>query len=766
MVGHPIHWFVAFSIGALGCSVYPQGWILLSGMFLVGLFFLSIWVVSYHWFRLFGLWCCSFLGAGWVALHWWQATESALPETQSPYVADLLGSVAQVREVGSDNKGLQYISFNFTIDEPLSGLLNQGATVQVRCYRCALSFHSGEQWRLRLKIRPILTFKNPGGFDYRHWLMVKGVSAQGYVIQKDLKQNKKLAESSVFSNLFSNQRLRVDELIAETSGRGFLSALLLGDKQGLSAEDKRLMMHAGLGHLFVVSGLHVGLVAFIFSFILQPFLRPLVLLGLTNVRPLSWLAGSGMALIYAALTGFQVPAMRAILMLVIGLLFFLSRRHQSPIYFLVLALVVVVLLEPLAFKSMGSWLSFGIVSALIWGFWGRTTSGGRGLRLRLRQWVWNLGKSQYYAFCAGALVLTAFSLPVSLSGILLNLALIPLFSLLILPMAVGGILYGLALNDPVILDVAGSLIGAIFQCLDRFQPALKPQFFAHYDARWLAMAGFVVLLVPLGWKLKLIGGLAVITSACIPAKGIQQGEVVVSVLDVGQGSSTLIRTTHHVMLVDTGRAFSSGMTVSDFVVMPYLRRLGVDHLDQVLISHNDQDHIGGLKVLERWGPAIGAVTTQSECLYAHWTWDEIEFERMQASAFKEGNNGSCVLKITTPEGAILIAGDIEHPAEQQLINDGYDLEADILVVPHHGSRTSSSESWLAAIKPRLGIVSAGRFNRYGHPHDEIVQRYDRLNVALLGTYSHGAVEVVIGAGQNGIKVSTYAPSTVSIVTHK
>lgn len=760
MVGQPIHWLAAFGAGALGSSVFPQSWMPLLAIALIGILLISIWSKAHQWQSLFGSWCCFFLGSTWVALHWWQVTEVALPESQPPYVADVAGEVSQLTEVGVNQGGLHYVGFILTVDDPLASKLAKGAQVQVRCYRCSLNIDSGERRRFKLKLRPILSFKNPGGFDYRHWLMVKGVAAQGYVIQSKAALNEKLAEPSWISKWFSNHRHRVRALVVKAHGQGYLSALLLGTKQGLNAEDKRLMMHAGLGHLFVVSGLHVALVAFIFSFLLQPVLRPLVLLGLTNVRPFSWLAGVSMALMYAWLTGFQVPAMRAIAMLAIGLLFFLMRRHQFPMYFFVLALVVVVLIEPLAFKSMGSWLSFGIVSALIWGFWGRDSNQG------VRHWFINLGKSQFYAFCAGAVVLIAFALPISLPGILLNLILIPVFSLVILPLSLVGLLYGLGLDDPKILDMAGALISHIFQWLDHFQFGLKFQLTTHNDASWLAMVGFVVLLVPLGWKLRWVGLLAIMTAACIPAKRIESGTVVISVLDVGQGSSALIRTQNHSMLVDTGRAFTSGMTVSDFVVMPYLRRMDVDYLDQILVSHNDQDHMGGLEVLKRWGPKVGSVTTQSECSYARWEWDEIEFERMQASAFKVGNDGSCVLKVTTAKGSVLIAGDIEQPAEQQLIEDGYNLEADVLVVPHHGSRTSSSESWLAKIKPSLGIVSAGRFNRYGHPHAEIVERYDRLNVALLGTYSHGAIEVVIGAGQNGIKVSTYAPSTVSIVTHK
>ena len=765
MVGQTGRSLIFISIGALIGSVASGVWALFLALLLVVALVLPLWVRLPRVQLWFGYVLCLALGACWVDSHWQAAQDNGLSEQVPPFEVALQGQVNDVRQTGST------IGFDLAVTQT-SGPLPEsvadlaGHTLSVKCYRCPLDLKNHERWQLALKLRPFVSFQNPGGMSYRQWMLAQGYSASAYVLTRKDSQHSRLSDAAT-SGLrpLESLRTQIQSWIDQAQGSAFLSALLLGEKHAMSADQKRLLMGSGLGHLFVISGLHVGLVAMMFYGLASVLLRPLLLLGLAQLRPLALLVSLLGAGGYAVLSGLQVPAVRAWLMLGLAILVLLSHRRLSPIRLLTLALLAVLVLQPLAFKSMGAWLSFGIVAALILGFWGRgaatVTAARSGVAMslwqRFKPMAYGLGVGQYYAFCAGALVLTAYAVPVSLAGIALNLVMIPLFTVLVLPLAMAGIAWASVTSDISVLNLAGELLTWIFQTLLANQHSVMLSLHTHDQNQAMLMCGLALMLFPVGMGVRLLGLVLLVVAGLLPHSSPAKGSAQITVLDVGQGSAALVRTQHHAMLVDTGRSFASGMTLVDFVVMPFIRSRGIQRLDKVLISHDDQDHSGGLAVLKRWGPEHGEVITQHACSEVNWQWDGVMFEQFQTAGYTTGNNGSCLLRVSAGGHSVLFSGDIEQKAEAALLQQRSDLRADVLVVPHHGSRTSSSMAWLQNLIPMWALVSAGRFNGYGHPHTDVVERYQALGVTLLGTYSHGAIEVELGAGQTGLKVSTYAP---------
>jgi competence protein ComEC len=228
-----------------------------------------------------------------------------------------------------------------------------------------------------------------------------------------------------------------------------------------------------------------------------------------------------------------------------------------------------------------------------------------------------------------------------------------------------------------------------------------------------------------------------------------ESELRIVLLDVGQGLSMVIEAKDYVLVYDTGPAYPSGFNAAQAVLIPYLRRRGVSKIDHLIISHADNDHIGGLDALQNAFDISQILTSRVDKIpsaYAcqagqAWSMSGVEFSIVSPDqgAPQGSNNNSCVLRIDNGSYSTLITGDIEKPIERFLLNSKQSLKSDFLLVPHHGSSSSSTPGFIDAVQPKLGLIAAGYRNHYGHPHPNVVSRFSSRRIKLLSTIENGSV---------------------------
>ncbi|MES2818444.1 MAG: DNA internalization-related competence protein ComEC/Rec2 [Pseudomonadota bacterium] len=602
---------------------------------------------------------------------------------------------------------------------------------------------AGERWRLAVKLKRPQGLVNPQSFDYEAWLLAQRIGATGTV-----KHGERLSRAQGPAAWRDGLRQRV--LAVDAWGRqGALTALVLGDGSGLTTADWKVLQDTGTVHLLVISGQHIGLLAGL----LYGLVAALARLGLWP-RALPWLpCACAIALVgalgYGLLAGFEVPVRRACVMVALVLLWRLRFRHLGVWPPFLVALILVLLIEPLATLQPGFWLSFGAVALLILIFGGR-----------LGAWAWwrSLGRAQW-AMALGLLpMLLALGLPVSASGPLANLIAVPWVGLAVVPLALlGTLLLPLPGVGEGLLWVAGGLLQLLFMLLSQIAtwlPAWLPTAVSSWA--WLLGAlGVLMLLLPAGVPLRSLGLPMLLVLFFPVVERPAQGRAEVWLLDVGQGLALLVRTRNHALLYDAGPRYGD-FDLGERVVLPSLRRLGVERLDRLLLSHADNDHAGGALAIAR-GLPVGAVHSgQPEALPArlrarpcgeeqNWQWDGVRFRTWQWDQAPEGNAASCVLMVEAGGERLLLTGDIDNAAEQALLDSGMALRADWLLAPHHGSNTSSSLVFLQAVAPQGALVARGRHNSFGHPHPQVVARYHSLGVRLYDSAESGALRLELGA---------------------
>ncbi|HYM86654.1 MAG TPA: DNA internalization-related competence protein ComEC/Rec2, partial [Pseudoxanthomonas sp.] len=473
-------------------------------------------------------------------------------------------------------------------------------------------------------------------------------------------------------------------------------------------------------------------------------------------------AGLAAALTYAVLSGFAVPAQRTVFMLGIVAAALWLGWMTRPLAVLAAAAALVILVDPIAVISAGFWLSFGAVAVIM------LAGGGRIGRF---SWLGAWARTQWAVTLALVPLLLAMFQQVSLVSPIANAIAIPLVSLVVVPLT----LLAAVLPLDSIAHAAHAVMAfcmGVLETLDRVPDTVWQQ---HAPPSWavpLAMLGALWMLLPRGFPARWVGaGFLLPLFLSLPPRPLP-GELWLTVLDVGQGLAVVARTQGHALLYDTGPAFSDQVSAGDRIVVPYLRASGVRRLDGVIVSHDDLDHSGGaLAVLQampvQWlssplsevHPISEAAAHARRCSAGErWEWDGVAFEMLHPDAesynefdFKD-NDRSCVLRIVSPYGAVLLPADIERRSEIRLLRISPErLSAEVLIAPHHGSRTSSTPEFVRAVAPRLVVISAGYRNRFGHPHPTVVRRYREQGSELVRTDLVGAVLVKMGS--SGIETS-------------
>lgn len=620
--------------------------------------------------------------------------------------------------------------------------------------------HPGERWRFTVRLRRPHGNFNPHGFDYEAWLLEKGVGATGYVRSRGspLFLGTRNNFSDRIEKIRESVRERFKRVLGETPASGILVALAVGDQRSISAEEWRLFNRTGVTHLMSISGLHVTLISGLFAWLASRLWRRSRFLAL---RLPARKAGAAAAIVgalgYTLVAGFAVPAQRTFWMVTVVAAALWSGRIASPARTLALALAVVLAFDPWAVLSAGFWLSFGAVALIFFVSDGKGSIGKQWLRV---QWAITIG------LAPAALFLFA---QVSVVGPLANAVAIPAVSAVVTPLA----LAAAVLPWDGLLELAAWLMQWLLQFLEwcASQPAAVWQ--QHAPPLWsvlLALAGVAWLLAPRGTPWRATGLALMLPAAALPPPAPAPGEAWITTLDVGQGLAVLVRTENRALLYDAGPAFGTEADSGERIIAPYLRAAGIARLDAMIVTHNDIDHAGGaasvvdnfevdaaLSSLPAGHPLLGLVPGARRCASGQrWNWDGVDFEILhpataQARA-KRSNDLSCVLKVVAGGRSMLLTGDIETPAEAVLVSRGAAaVTADVLLVPHHGSRTSSSAAFLAAVKPSAAVVPVGYRNRFGHPSAEVLGRYSLTGIRILRTDRDGAVTV--GLSRQGVAMN-------------
>ncbi len=608
----------------------------------------------------------------------------------------------------------------------------------------ARALRPGERWQFTLRLKRPHGSANPHGFDYEAWLLERGVRATGTVRARSEAQRLDAfvwRPGYVVERLRDSLRERFLSTLPNSPYLGVLIALAIGDQRAIPVDQWQIFNRTGVTHLVSISGLHVTMLAALIAAVVNALWRcsPRLMLAVPAQRA-ALLAGWLGALAYTLIAGFEVPAQRTLYMLGVLLWTVLSGRNYGVSRTLLLALFVVLLIDPWAVLATGFWLSFGAVAVLLYAGTGRRGSDSapqtsRWLSFRRASAEWGLAQ---WAVTLGSLPLLLFFFQqCSLVSPLANAVAIPVVSLIVTPLA---LLFAVVPWAPL-LHLAHAVLAGLMQVLlaladwPVWQQAAPP-----FWALALAMLGVAWLLLPRGFPGRVVGVVLLLPAlAYEPARPVS-GEAWVDVLDVGQGLAVFVRTARHNLLYDAGPLYSAQANAGDRVVLPHLKALVVTQLDMLMISHRDKDHAGGADTVRAALDILSARSSMREPGYAPclageaWSWDGVRFSVLHPD--KEEINGrgrstnalSCVLRIESAQGArLLLTGDIEGRAERALLRRHADrpeiLRADALVVPHHGGAGSSSAEFVTAVAAEHALISAGYRNAFGHPRPEVLERY-------------------------------------------
>ncbi|MFK7730055.1 MAG: DNA internalization-related competence protein ComEC/Rec2 [Pseudomonadales bacterium] len=626
------------------------------------------------------------------------------------------------------------------------------------------SVAAGQQWKLRVAVKRPRGFANPGSFDYQHYLHSKNIDATGTV-----RWGEHISNSSMDwrEAMLAWRGQLADRLMAHTESmhqQRLVRALALGDGKALSAQDWNLLSRTGTTHLFVVSGLHIGMVAAISYLVSLPLTRLASLfLHQYSAQRLAALVSLLCAFAFAWLAGFGLPTQRAVLMLGIALL---ARHFAMPLrfsYLLTLAALLILLTQPLSIRSPGFILSFTAVAALLYGFSHRLESS--------RSLLTPLFKAQWISFVALSSILLFQFQSASLLMPLANLLAIPVLSFVALPLVMlvlASVLLFKVVPQFVLsaLDTTLTYMWRFLQWIELYagdasllQRAISPM------SLLLLVFACLLLLAPAAIRARSFFAIPVFSLPLLYASVIQNPSsptlsqenscsmAKLTVLDVGQGLSVVFTAHGRSLVYDTGARFSKDFDSGAAIVAPYLRYHGIGKLDTLVLSHSDNDHAGGvagllenISVTNTLASYRAPTDARTLCKAGlQWQWDTVHFSVLSptaadASAAKANNDQSCVIRIDTPGSSILLTGDVSRSVEHKMLSSGEALSADILLMPHHGSKSSSSAEFIAAVAPRYAIASAGYKNRFNHPHTSVVERYANAGVTQLNTAKSGAIE--------------------------
>jgi competence protein ComEC len=659
----------------------------------------------------------------------------------------------------------------------------------------------GQQWQLAVKLKPAHGLANVGGFNYQVWLRHKGVVATGYVKADSLKKIKKpgVVNNILIAEDISWRQLLYQKfaaLVSEKPLGGLLLALGFGERGELTKEQWHVLTATATIHLIAISGLHIGVIA-LFSLTLAralfkalPFYtflsdKQIISLMRSNIKYLPILVSCFMAWYYAYLAGYSIPTLRALVMFFIFWFLKASAINVSLIRWLLLTVLVILLLWPLSLLSASFWLSISALSIIF------ATSSRFLSKVNLpdehrsenklldaanvssqysEHSRWRKYKSKFYQWCKALFViqfaLTVCMLPIAASlnyqlpllAFFANIIAVPVMSMTTIPLTLLAVIV-LPISEALsllIIELAHSSLAFIWHWLSYIAEISWAQ--VSVSNTQLALLYLVVTGIFLAlyfrfnsvYSMFVAGFIVTILSLeLMTDKATQQWQL--SILDVGHGLAVVIEKNQRVFIYDTGARYPSGFNMAEAAILPYLKYQGYQSIDGVIISHNDNDHAGGLRYLREQMPINSVIANDfslvpnSYCLLGgSFTWQDLRFEMLSPDLLKgDKNDDSCVVTISDDFHQVLLPGDISLKQEKRLVNNNEvrgKLASDILIAPHHGSKSSSNVLFLSAVAPKYAVFSAGYLNRWKMPSTPIVKRYQRQNIITFNTAELGMVK--------------------------
>ncbi|NOQ14097.1 MAG: DNA internalization-related competence protein ComEC/Rec2 [Methyloprofundus sp.] len=615
---------------------------------------------------------------------------------------------------------------------------------------------AGQRWQFFVKLKRPHGTLNPGGFDYEKWLFARHIGATGYIRQAG--KAKLLATKPLWLSLSVMRQTFIDLLQQQqlsSDSRALIKALTLGDKSSISTQQWQVLSKSGTSHLMAISGLHIGLVAGIIYFLVfQSWVR--VPSNMYSAPQIAAVFSLIAAFFYAALAGFAIPTQRALIMLSMLMLTILLRRHVQTLNIFATAILLVLLIDPLAVLSMGFYLSFLSVF-----FIGYVLSARLGRQSRLFSTL----KIHIVVGLSLLPVLLFFFQRVSIIAPIANMIAVPVVSFVLVPLSLLAVALLQLVPDisAVLLQIVDMVFQALWSVLVILSELPVANIVRPQPAVWkmgVAMLGILLLLAPRAVPGRYLGVLFILPLFLLDKAKPSIGEVTLTLLDVGQGLAVVVQTTEHSLVFDTGARFSDKFDMGSNVVVPFLHAQHMMTLDKLIISHADNDHIGGAQAVLSSIPVRQVLSSVPEQLSAHnamacvagdaWRWNQVDFHILSppVQGFNNENNNSCVLKIDTKQGSILLTGDIEATAEYYLTNHVPEqLKSDVLIAPHHGSKTSSKMAFLQAVSPSIILIPADAPNRFSFPHADVLARYKQLGAQYFVTGQTGAITVKFNKGK-------------------
>lgn len=809
-------WLASFFLGSLLSLFLP----IVPELFV--LFLLILLSITLFYYKPLRLSSGLFFGASWMLCNafnyqtLWQENNlkslelASAPQWVQGRVTNLQSSVDSIQI----KRNKQPLRFNLTITHINSIKLSTIIKIRLSWKNASFAVQQGQVVKLKVKFKPAHGLANIGGFSYQTWLRSKRILATGYVIN-DKKNSVLNTQSSLRQQLFNSYKA----LLPEHDLSPLLLALGFGSRSDLNQQLWQVLQATGTGHLIAISGLHIGLVATGSYFIIMLFIRLLplnncnclLLFQKINIRYFVITVSLAVGIIYGYLAGFSLPTIRALLMLSIYWLSRVLSLHISIKRWLLLTLFLLTLMTPFSLFTASFWLSVYAVTIIFLTLW------------RFKN-VLN-GGNTVWRFIKGLLViqlsLTLMLLPISavffqqlsLVALFANLLAVPWMSFFSIP---------LCLLSVLVMPLSESLSQFLMACcLDSIQVLwlylsyLSEQTWAvvklsSVDIKLLVLFGLISVFY-LFFQLPVINSSLINNHRNDQKKQMKRLFVAIScsallffflntnifnpnsfntgslktntintksssinsvdsaddtpwqliVFDVGQGLSLLIQRDSKTILYDTGAAYPSGFNMANAVILPYLQHTDVTQLDKVIISHSDNDHAGGLAVIQQSiiineliyngkQTPKKAVCVQGRSFF----WQKLHFKMLwPKDIVSKENDDSCVLLISDGKRSVLLTGDISKKVETALLQQYPKLSADILIVPHHGSKTSSSDLFITTLKPSVAVVSAGYLNRWHMPVAEVVRRYQQHSIELLSTAESG--QIIFTMSEQGIIKRSY-----------
>lgn len=611
----------------------------------------------------------------------------------------------------------------------------------------------GDNLQLVVKLKRIHTIKSPGAFDFEAWALQQGLRATGYVVES--KENKYLSSTyHALINQWRNQLLQKIKLhLPVTPTAPWLIALTLGEREGIAPWHWQVLRNTGTNHLMAIAGLHIGIMSGLAFGLINWLWRLFPRLVLT--LPAKYAAGYAsliMAFAYSALAGFSIPTQRACMMLSIFVFALLSKRYISIWQSWSLALLLVLLINPVSVLTESFWLSFGTIALIIYGMSGR---------LHPKGWWWKWGRVQWIVGIGLTPLTLIFFQQSSLISFVANSIAIPYLSFLILPLCLLSTIFLYLYPQAATLllwmaDKSLSGLWVILTWLSQLSIATWEQAIPNPILILITSIGFILLLIPAGLPGRWLGLAWLLPLFFYKTPKPLPNTISVSLLDVGQGLAVLVRTANHSLIYDAGPSFGINQDAGENIILPYLRRLHVKQLDTLVVSHGDNDHIGGAKSLMKTYQFASIKTSVPEkipspltsyCLAGEqWNWDGVDFKFIYPTLefLNLGNDSSCVLKVSVGNQSILLTGDIEKVAENYLLNhSAHLLASSVLIAPHHGSKTSAVKDFVMITHPKIVFYATGYRNRYRFPHPSVTSQYTEINTQQFNTAETGTIKFTI-----------------------